>query len=659
MIKYLGTHNSGTSSKLVWWQRILTPILNATSSCQTLSIEDQLKNNVRLFNLQITYYRKEWVFSHGACIYTGKLYDAIYAMIKYATKESPVYFQLFLDKNFLLGQNKNEFKKLVTDLLDILQDTNVYMLYAYIEGTDEYPYKNSNINLSISEHYWTKSWAENNAKSWIDKLPLPKHHAKIYNNKYMDENTAHYLMLDFIEIGKHFIEIGNHLVNIGNKTINAPVVTTKPNMTIAPTITPTITSKVTNTPQVTIAPTVTPTHSHPTTMPPFTVKASDNKQYSGIEFLNVEGQGGTVYDKMTVKQLPYSGSLTFDAPQIKIYSNNYSWSYKLYNGTTKTVKKGVVKTFNSGELYNVKLTVNVLGTPKPTHTSTPTVTPSVTTTSSPLSIVVHYNGKQYVYNEGDYVLYISNNTFNLIFDKCIPNTYYVNSVLNLNTDWSLYNVQMSVVPDGGYSGCLCITGNISTAYSGVANIYLYDVCVTPTETPTHKVTTTPKLTPKPTSRVTSTPTPTVTPISTGTTVTPTPTVNPTELYSYSFVLSPDGKLTNNNAVPVYAHIYLHGDTLSHLDVNCNSKYAYFTPSYFNISGKQQVSTVIGYIHPHGNATANYRFNIVGTAYTNKGNVFNTYCSTIIYGKSNVATPTPTSTSNATSTPTPTVTPTTT
>ena len=40
MIKYLGTHNSGTYSNLVWWQRILNPILNLTSRCQTLSIED-------------------------------------------------------------------------------------------------------------------------------------------------------------------------------------------------------------------------------------------------------------------------------------------------------------------------------------------------------------------------------------------------------------------------------------------------------------------------------------------------------------------------------------------------------------------------------------------------------------------------------------------
>ena len=51
MIKYLGTHNFGTSSKLVWWQRPFGYLLNSTSQCQTLSIEEQLKNFVRVFNI--------------------------------------------------------------------------------------------------------------------------------------------------------------------------------------------------------------------------------------------------------------------------------------------------------------------------------------------------------------------------------------------------------------------------------------------------------------------------------------------------------------------------------------------------------------------------------------------------------------------------------
>jgi hypothetical protein len=199
MIKYLGTHNSGTSSKLVWWQRPFGYLLNLTSRCQTLSIEEQLKANARLFNLQITKYRGEWVFSHGLCIYTGKLLDAIETMKKYATEESPVYYQLFLDRNFLLGQNKEDFKKLVLDLIEDSNNSWVKMIYAYIEGTGEYLYNNSKIKIKTSEHYWTMSWAGVNAKSWIDKLPLPKRHAKIYNEKYINENKADYLMLDFIQ----------------------------------------------------------------------------------------------------------------------------------------------------------------------------------------------------------------------------------------------------------------------------------------------------------------------------------------------------------------------------------------------------------------------------------------------------------------------------
>lgn len=198
MIKYLGTHNSGTSSKLVWWQRPFSWLIHLTSRCQTLSIEEQLENNVRFFNLQVTYYKGQWVFSHGMSIYTEKLLDAIDLMKKYATKDCPVYYQLFLDKNFLLGQNVDEFEKLVGHLL--ATSNNVKMRYAYIEGTKQYSYINSKDTVNCSEHYWTMSWAKTNAKSWIDYIPLPKRHAKKYNKEYIEQNKSDYLMLDFIEI---------------------------------------------------------------------------------------------------------------------------------------------------------------------------------------------------------------------------------------------------------------------------------------------------------------------------------------------------------------------------------------------------------------------------------------------------------------------------
>lgn len=247
MIKYLGTHNSGTSSKLVWWQRPFGYLLNLTSCCQALSIDDQLKNNVRLFNLQVTYYKNEWVFSHGLCIYTGKLLDTIESMKQYATEESPVYFQLFLDKNFFLGQNKEVFKKLVDDLLNNLKDTNVRMIYAYIEGTSEYPYVNSILNNKIEEHYWTLNWGKTYGKSFLDKLPLPKRHAKIYNDTYIKENKSEYLMLDFVKYEYSLLcESEKHVDNTNKDNTNEDkvnnVTTTKIPLYIDTTVQPTPTS---------------------------------------------------------------------------------------------------------------------------------------------------------------------------------------------------------------------------------------------------------------------------------------------------------------------------------------------------------------------------------------------------------------------------------
>lgn len=199
MVKYLGTHNSGTSSKLVWWQRPFGWLINLTSRCQTLSIEEQLKNNVRFFNLQVAYYKGEWVFSHGMAIYTGKLLDAIELMEQYATPESPVYYQLRLDKNFFLKANFDEFEKLYKYLVNNSESGNVKMLSTYIEDIKVYVYR-ANEEIYSSEHYWSMGWAKAYAKSWIDYIPLPKRHAKKFNKKYIEENKADYLMLDFVEI---------------------------------------------------------------------------------------------------------------------------------------------------------------------------------------------------------------------------------------------------------------------------------------------------------------------------------------------------------------------------------------------------------------------------------------------------------------------------
>ena len=194
-----GTHNSATGGQLVWWLRPLAWLVNLTSKCQTKSIAEQLEDGVRLFNLQVTKYNGEWVFSHGTAIYKEELIPTLSLMLHYATQEKPIYFQLVLDNNWFTGQPEEEFRELVELIVEDLKGDNLKMLHAWIEGGEEYPYK-SGIQLSYAENYWTLSWAKKCAKSLLDWAPLPKRHAQKYNAEYRANCTREFIMLDFYEI---------------------------------------------------------------------------------------------------------------------------------------------------------------------------------------------------------------------------------------------------------------------------------------------------------------------------------------------------------------------------------------------------------------------------------------------------------------------------
>lgn len=196
-----GTHNSGTSSKLVWWQRLFAPILHLTSRCQTRSISEQISDGIVLFNFQVCYYRNDWHFSHGMCIYTDKLMDAIH-MIQDELKRNEskkIYIQLSLDKNFLIGQNIDEYKKLVDLLITEYSDDRLVFMSCIVEKGERI-YSNNNHWLKYEEHYWTMGWAKAYGTSWIDKLPLPRRHAKKYNKTYIEQCNKNVLMLDFYEL---------------------------------------------------------------------------------------------------------------------------------------------------------------------------------------------------------------------------------------------------------------------------------------------------------------------------------------------------------------------------------------------------------------------------------------------------------------------------
>lgn len=202
MIKYLGTHNSGTGERLIWWQRPFKYILQPFARCQSRTIEEQLKDGIKWFNLQITYYKGQFMFSHGFCIYDYPVDRAIINIKNKATKECPIYITISLDKNFITVQNKEKFYDYIETIKEYCsRNENLKLIYATIEGgITEWVYINNDIKINRSEHYWTSSWSK--TKSLKDKIPLPIIHAKKYNYKYIEENVSDYLMLDFYHIQK-------------------------------------------------------------------------------------------------------------------------------------------------------------------------------------------------------------------------------------------------------------------------------------------------------------------------------------------------------------------------------------------------------------------------------------------------------------------------
>ena len=197
-----GTHNSGTSSKLICWQRLFGGLLNLTSRCQNRSIEEQLEDGIVLFNFQICYYRSDWHFSHGLCIYEDKLFDALRLINEELSRDidKKIYIQIALDKNFLVGQDKIEFDNLVSKLLDEYNNDRLIILWCLIEGENEFLYYDYKCKINYSEQYWTSYWGKVSGKGLLDRLPLPKRHAKKYNQEYKDKCNTDILMLDFYNL---------------------------------------------------------------------------------------------------------------------------------------------------------------------------------------------------------------------------------------------------------------------------------------------------------------------------------------------------------------------------------------------------------------------------------------------------------------------------
>lgn len=194
-----GTHNSATGGELLWWLKPLAWVINPTSKCQDRTIQEQLIDGVKVFNLQVAYVNGKWRFSHGLALYKEDVMLTIRQLRAWATRHEPIYFQLYLDKCFWCKQDEIAFIELVSIIRAELLEDGIFMMFdPWIEGTDEH-FRMDNVfeKISLEEHYWTLAWGKMYGKTWKDKIPLPKRHAKKFNAKYKSECKKEYLMLDF------------------------------------------------------------------------------------------------------------------------------------------------------------------------------------------------------------------------------------------------------------------------------------------------------------------------------------------------------------------------------------------------------------------------------------------------------------------------------
>lgn len=197
----LGTHNSATGGKLVWWLKPLAWLINPTSKCQDRTIVEQLADGVKVFNLQIAKVGGRWCFTHGLAVYKEDVWETLKLMKLCASVKEPIYFQLYLDKCFWCKQDIEDFEFLVENVKNELCNTYFIMLSVWVEGSDYYPHK-SNSGISLEEHYWTMGWVRaTKPKNYFEHLPLPKWHAKKYNKAYKENCKKNYLMLDYYNYG--------------------------------------------------------------------------------------------------------------------------------------------------------------------------------------------------------------------------------------------------------------------------------------------------------------------------------------------------------------------------------------------------------------------------------------------------------------------------
>lgn len=197
----LGTHNSLTYAKPTTW---LGRLLNTTSQCQELDVNEQYAYGVRYFDVRIN--RNTLNVKHGLVTYQVEVPEVLELLNDLSTKEDPIYVSLNYENSLLERKSKYEpwFKETFSSIA-----TN-YPNLVFTGGYAKHPWRKiiDVPAVEMNERYWefgNYRW-QPTTKDKIKKFFInlshfsPRYWAEKDNPTYKKEYENSNLMLDFVNL---------------------------------------------------------------------------------------------------------------------------------------------------------------------------------------------------------------------------------------------------------------------------------------------------------------------------------------------------------------------------------------------------------------------------------------------------------------------------
>lgn len=174
--------------------------------CQSLNLEDQITDNVRIFDIRIGYEKNNFVFKHGLTSFkTAKgVVNTLCDTFRYVAtfyKEENFWFNITLETSKRDAALEKKFCTLLDELKSIVNNEglkNVILCGGQTKADWSTIYKFDDIMPYCQQIFASSPTNNNKLCGLYPKMYANKHNHDAYINFDKDEYTA--LMIDFIEI---------------------------------------------------------------------------------------------------------------------------------------------------------------------------------------------------------------------------------------------------------------------------------------------------------------------------------------------------------------------------------------------------------------------------------------------------------------------------